>query len=220
MSNYRNKIIAAAWIAGFAIIVFTFHETIAPSGNRPPPETPQGPADTPPPQVSPRPVAPQMPGPSSIAPRPALPAGEDETPTGRQRDSALARLGDIDPGRRADAAEQLAAYANRAAETALVQALAGDPAAEVRAAAARSLGHVRKPNPATLDALFAALQDPDITVGMAAVGSLGGFLAHDETGSKRDRALRAGFQAGAAAPGVPAAIREILRDALAERGGR
>lgn len=219
MSNHRNKIIAAAWITGLSIMVFTYQETIAPPGNHPVPETPQGPADTPPPQVSPRSVVPQAPGPSSIAPRPASPAREDETPAVRQRDSALARLGDIDPERRADAAEQLAAYADRAAETALVQALAGDPVAEVRVAAARGLGHVRKPNPATLDALFAALRDPDIAVGMAAVGSLGGFLAHSETGSKRDRALRAGFRAGAAAADVPAAIREILRDAVAGRDG-
>jgi hypothetical protein len=164
-------------------------------------------------------VSPQSPAQATRQPSPAAPDPiEDEERTEKEQvDAALAQLNSPDAAERADAAEQLGAYPTREAETALVQVLGSDSEAEVRNAAAQSLGYVEKPSEAALNALFAALEDQNEDVRLSAVSTLEDFLLGSEEGSKRYMKIMAGLEAKAAAHSVPQETREVIREVLEDQ---
>ncbi|WP_348759924.1 HEAT repeat domain-containing protein [Candidatus Methylocalor cossyra] len=140
-------------------------------------------------------------------------------PPGRLGELVAARqqLASSDPAQRVEGAEQLGAYPTKEAEDLLVQALASDTSAEVRSAAAQSLGYVEKPSDHTLSALLSALEDQDEDVRNSALSTLEDFLTASDEGSRRYQGILAGLRAKAAARSVPPDVREAINDILQEQ---
>ena len=151
-------------------------------------------------------------------PKPLPEPPEDEIAIAKERvDAALARLDSPDPAHRLDGVEQLGAYADPAAETALAQTLGNDPEPEVRRAAAQNLRAVRQPGAATIAALFTALEDADDNVRGKALATLERFHAASDADSESHRVIWEGFQEKAGAPGTPWDVREALDTMLRNR---
>jgi len=81
-------------------------------------------------------------------------------------------LKDKDPRQRVIGAEQLSAYPTRKAGDHLLDALRNDASAEVRSAAAESLGFFESAEKNILDSLISALSDSDAAVRSSAFSSL------------------------------------------------
>jgi hypothetical protein len=114
-------------------------------------------------------------------------------------------------------AEQLAAYPTPKAEGLLVKALETDREAEVRRAAAISLGMFKKPKEETIQALLAALEDPTEEVPSAALQTLGMYFFHETEGSARSKQIVEGLAALSNSKHTPQDIGDDIRDLL---GGR
>ncbi len=119
-----------------------------------------------------------------------------------------------------EGAEQLGAYPTKEAEAALLQALTADSEADVRSAAAQSLGYVEKPTEGTLNGLMSALEDTNEDVRLNALSTLEDFLLGSEENSKRYKKILAGLKSKGEGRSVPQdtrdAIREVLQDLTAE----
>lgn len=174
----------------------------------------------PPPPVKP-PVDLQTLSESAQNPPPLTPEQieDDEQDEKAQVDAALAQLSSNDPAERIEGADQLGAYPTKEAEAALTQAVTSDPEADVRNAAAQSLGYVEKPSEATIIALLGVLEDPDEDVRLSALSTLEDFLASSEEGSKRYKKVLAGLKAKATARSVPEETREAIGEVLQDQAG-
>ena len=142
---------------------------------------------------------------------------EEETESEREEiNMALAEMGSAEVERRVEAAEQLGAYPTTEAELALIQALTSDSSAEVRSAAAQSLGYVENPSDAALEGLFSALDDQIGDVRESALSALEDFLLGSDEGSERYKRVREGLRLKMESRSVAAntrrSIREILED--------
>lgn len=144
---------------------------------------------------------------------------DDEQTEKEQADAALAQLNSADTEQRIEGAEQLGAFPTKEAELALAQTLIGDSEADVRNAAAQSLGYVEKPTDDTIATLLAALEDPNEDVRASALSTLEDFLAGTDEGTKRYKKVLAGLQAKAAARSTPQDIRDAIGDIMADLEG-
>lgn len=210
-------------ILSFAAASWYLVDTLFPPMPEPVPPPEAAPATPPPPrataQPTPRPVSP----PSAARPVPpppqAAPTTEEEEDRTEQEemDAALAQLGSPDPTQRLEGAEILGAYPSEETELALAQVLNSDPEADVRNAAAQSLGYVEQPSDDTVAALMAALEDQNEEVRASALSSLEDYLAATDEGSKRYRQLDAGLRAKMSNQGTPKDIREAIHDILQDQ---
>jgi hypothetical protein len=179
------------------------------------------PAPAPPPASKPPapPAVQPAPAPAAVAPPPLLEQVEEEDMRSEkeQVEAALAQLTSADPQQRIDGAEELGAFPTKEAEAALVQALTSDSEADVRNAAAQSLGDLENPADTTLAALLAALEDQNEEVRASALSTLEDFLVETEEGSKRYKKLMADLKAKGAARSTPKDVRDAIRDILADQ---
>jgi hypothetical protein len=167
----------------------------------------------PPPQAGQAPVqAPTIEPPPDMAPEES-----DEQIEKEQVAAALAQLTSSDPAQRLEGAEQLGAYPSKEAETALQQVLATDSDADVRNAAAQSLGYVEKPTQATLNTLFSALEDQNEDVRLSALSTLEDFMLGADENSKRYKQILAGLQAKVDSRSVPQETRDAIRDIVTDQ---
>lgn len=141
-------------------------------------------------------------------------AEDDEALEREQINAALAQLSSADTAQRVEGAEQLGAYPTREAEAALLQVLVSDSEADVRSAAAQSLGYVEKPTDATLNGLLSALEDQNEDVRLNALSTLEDFLLGSEENSKRYKKILAGLKTKADARSVPQETRDAIHDIL------
>lgn len=137
---------------------------------------------------------------------------DDEQIEQEQVNGALAQLASHDTAQRVEGAEQLGAYPTKESESALLQALQSDPEAEVRSAAAQSLGYVEKPSDQTLNGLLGAIEDQNEDVRLNAVSTLEDFLLGSEENSKRYKKILGGLKAKADSRTVPQDTRDAIRD--------
>jgi HEAT repeat protein len=114
---------------------------------------------------------------------------EDRDTAAQQVRVASHWLQSQDVEQRVAGAEQLAAYPIEETESLLTTALNGDPASEVRAAAAQSLGAVDSLGPASIDALLAALGDIDEDVRWSALATLQAYVLREPPQSTRARRI-------------------------------
>jgi hypothetical protein len=142
---------------------------------------------------------------------------DDEQIEKEQVAAALAQLTSSDPAQRLEGAEQLGAYPTKEAETALQQVLATDSDADVRNAAAQSLGYLEKPTQATLNTLFSALEDQNEDVRLSALSTLEDFMLGADENSKRYKQILAGLQAKAGSRSVPQETRDAIRDIVTDQ---
>lgn len=225
MSIQRILVLALLLLTATTATLLFMPDSDAPAPNAPPAETPPM-AVQPPPAPKAQPVPPPAqaapsPAPATPTPPPPETAAEedDEQIEKEQVNAALAQLASGDPAQRLEGAEQLGAYPTKEAEAALQQVLAGDSDPEVRNAAAQSLGYVEKPTEATLNGLFAALEDQSEDVRLSALSTLEDFLLGTEEGSKRYKKILSGLQAKVDSRSVPEETRGAIRDILQDQAG-
>lgn len=141
---------------------------------------------------------------------------EEKRVTQEQIETASAWLSDANPEQRVTGAEQLSAYPTPEAEKLLVESLANDSVPEVRAEAAQSLDSFEKLEESTVQALLAALEDPDEDVRENALSTLQGL--HDRLegdGKIKDaKKIFAGLKKKSRSPQVPAEMQKNIRDYL------
>ena len=113
---------------------------------------------------------------------------------------------------RVEAVEQLGAYPNPQTEVTLTQILAGDASADVRNAAALSLGSLENPSPATISTLMGALKDSSEDVRYSSLSTLEDFLLSQEENSPLYVNIRNGLEALGQTAGMP----EDLKDSISE----
>jgi hypothetical protein len=125
-------------------------------------------------------------------------------------------LEDADAQQRINGAQQLSAYPTLEAEHLLVATLATDADAGVRIAAIESLGFIKKPKTATIDALLAAMQDMDEDVRFNAFNTLQTLVNRAETDPKTGKKILAQLKRlmvkGMVDSDSRDAIREFLQD--------
>lgn len=186
------------------------------TGETPTAPVPRPPADAPTVQA-PVPV-PAMPVPGAVPeePSPEEMAEDDEAVEREQVNAALAQLQSAETAQRVEGAEQLGAYPTREAEAALLQVLVSDSEADVRSAAAQSLGYVEKPTDATLNGLMGALEDQNEDVRLNALSTLEDFLLGSDENSKRYKKIYAGLKSKGEARSVPQETRDAIRDILTD----
>jgi hypothetical protein len=187
--------------------------------SEPPVEAPPKTAKPSIPPTLPAPARNTVPMPQNPAPPPLEEGGNeyDEQTEEQQLATAREQLNSADAEQRVEGAEQLGAFPTKETEILLVQALATDSEAEVRNAAAQSLGYVEKPTDATIDALMTALEDRDEDVRTSALSTLEDFMVESGEGSKRSKKILAGLKAKAASRGTPKDLREAIRDVLEDQ---
>ncbi|MFN5745143.1 MAG: HEAT repeat domain-containing protein [Methylococcaceae bacterium] len=173
----------------------------------------------------------QPPGTATIAPTtngPTPPAAvemaepapdeiEDEAQIEREQiAAAMALLYSTNNEERIEAVEQLGAYPSPETEATLSQLLTTDTNAEVRNAAALSLGSLDTPSDSTINGLVNALADQNEDVRFSALSTLEDFMLGLEEDAPNYKKIQGELKAKAASQGVPKdtreAISEILRD--------
>lgn len=214
MSFKRISLLILLILSLVAVAIRLIGPTAPPPAEKPPATALHKPA---PEHKHPTP-APLPPTTMPMQPAPPPPVEEeDEESEEQQMAAARQLLGSSNPEQRMEGAEQLGAYPNRESEALLGQTLASDPEADVRNAAAQSLGYVEKPTDATLAALMAALEDMNEDVRASALSTLEDYMAANDEGSKRYRKIQAGLQQKAAARSTPQDVRDAIRDILEEQ---
>lgn len=152
-------------------------------------------------------------------PTSAEPVEEAEEPDEQaQVAAALAQLYNAsDVSQRIEGAEQLGAYPTPEAESALAQVLGSDSNADVRSAAAQSLGYVEKPTDTTLNALAGALEDQNEEVRMNALSTLEDFLLGADEGSSIHNKVLTELKSRKASQTVPKETREAIKEILEDQ---
>lgn len=189
-----------------------------------PPPAPKPPVPAPAPAAKTAPIPPTAQAPASQAAAPATPPApeveqSDEEIEREQVAAALAQLASPEAAQRVEGAEQLGAYPTKEAEAALTQALSADADADVRNAAAQSLGYVEKPTDATLNALFTALEDQNEDVRLSALSTLEDFMLGSDEGSKRYKTILGGLKTRQDTRSIPQDTREAIHDILQDQSG-
>jgi predicted RND superfamily exporter protein len=144
----------------------------------------------------------------------------DEEIEKEQIAAAMAQLNSTKEEDRIEAVEQLGAYPGPETEATLGQLLATDASAEVRNAAALSLGAVDSPNDTTVNSLMTALEDQNEDVRFSALSTLEDFMLALEEDSPSFKKIQSALKAKADARSVPQdtrdAIKEVLQDQQAQ----
>lgn len=223
------------WILILTVLLLGATGVVVYIGLQPEAPAPAPVAEAPPPVAKkptppPAPVAkPEPPPPTTQAPTPQTgaavppPAPEveqsDEEIEREQVAAALAQLASSEAAQRVEGAEQLGAYPTKEAEVALTNALGADADADVRNAAAQSLGYVEKPTDATLSALFTALEDQNEDVRLSALSTLEDFMLGSDENSKRYKTIFNGFKSRQDTRSIPQDTREAIHDILQDQSG-
>lgn len=190
------------------------------------------PLDEPEPSATPAPAAQAMP---EAAPAPAALPHADEivgqanqplTPEQEEEDEqtdaelvleALESMKSNDPEERIAGVEQLAAFPTAEAEQQLVVTLAGDPNADVRSAAAQSLGQFESPSDATMSALYKALEDQNEDVQGSALDAIESIASDLESDSPRFKKILAELKQRKGTKAVKAEIRKSIGEFLEDQ---
>ena len=143
-------------------------------------------------------------------------SAEDAELEREQISAAMTQLNSSNDEERIEAVEQLGAYPTPETEATLGQLLIADANAEVRNAAALSLGSLEEPSDATIAALMSALEDQNEDVRFSALSTLEDFMLGQEEGSKNYQRIHDGLAMKANSSSMPQelrdSIKEILRD--------
>lgn len=127
---------------------------------------------------------------------------------------AMKRLTSPTESERVEAVEQLGAYPNPQTEATLSQLLAGDSSADVRNAAALSLGSLEAPSPATVSTLLSGLKDQSEDVRFSALSTLEDFMLSQEEDSPLYQNIRVGLKDMAQSSGLQEDLRDSINEVL------
>ncbi len=130
---------------------------------------------------------------------------------------AMTQLGSTNDEERIEAVEQLGAYPNPETEATLGQLLTTDANAEVRNAAALSLGSLDGPSDATIAALMSALEDQSEDVRFSALSTLEDFMLGQEEDSTNYRRIQDGLRLKAASRSIPEDLKESINEVLKDQ---
>lgn len=148
-----------------------------------------------------------MPGSEELSP-------EDAEVEREQIQEAMKLLSSPTETERVEAVEQLGAYPNPQTEVTLTQILAGDSSADVRNAAALSLGSLENPSPATISTLMGGLKDASEDVRYSALSTLEDFLLSQEENTPLYLNIRNGLEAMSQTGGMPEDLKESIAEVL------
>ena len=169
------------------------------------------------PRSKPKAEAPQMPNVQGApqANAPVLDSAAEEAETEREQIAeAMKRLTSPTESERVEAVEQLGAYPNPQTEATLSQLLAGDSSAEVRNAAALSLGSLETPSTATVSTLLSGLKDQSEDVRFSSLSTLEDFMLSQEEESPLYQSIRTGLGDMAQSTGLPDDLRDSINEVL------
>jgi HEAT repeats len=141
-------------------------------------------------------------------------AAEDAEIEREQIAEAMKRLTSPTESERVEAVEQLGAYPNPQTEATLSQLLAGDSSADVRNAAALSLGSLEAPSPATVSTLLSGLKDQSEDVRFSSLSTLEDFMLSQEEESPLYQNIRTGLKDMAQSTGLPDDLRDSINEVL------
>ena len=150
----------------------------------------------------------------------SLPADEmldDEQIEKEQIAEAMTQLGSANDEERIEAVEQLGAYPSPETEATLGQLLVTDANAEVRNAAALSLGSLDAPSDATIATLMSALEDQSEDVRFSALSTLEDFMLGMEDDSPSHQRIQDGLKLKAASRTIPDDLRESINEVLKDQ---
>ena len=152
------------------------------------------------------------------AARKELVARDDKHAAAEQRREQIAeamkRLTSPTESERVEAVEQLGAYPNPQTEATLSQLLAGDSSADVRNAAALSLGSLEAPSTATVSTLLSGLKDQSEDVRFSSLSTLEDFMLSQEEESPLYQSIRTGLQDMGQSTGLPDDLRDSINEVL------
>ena len=148
-----------------------------------------------------------MPGSEELSP-------EDAEVEREQIQEAMKLLSSPTETERVEAVEQLGAYPNPQTEVTLTQILAGDSSADVRNAAALSLGSLENPSPATISTLMGGLKDSSEDVRYSALSTLEDFLLSQEENTPLYINIRNGLESMSQTGGMPEDLKESIAEVL------
>lgn len=141
-------------------------------------------------------------------------AAEDAEIEREQIAEAMKRLTSPTESERVEAVEQLGAYPNPQTEATLSQLLAGDSSADVRNAAALSLGSLEAPSTATVSTLLSGLKDQSEDVRFSSLSTLEDFMLSQEEESPLYQNIRTGLKDMAQSTGLPDDLRDSINEVL------
>lgn len=163
--------------------------------------------------------------PNLKAPPPGIPGAnapsldmsvEDAAIEREQIAEAMKKLASATESDRVEAVEQLGAYPNPQTEATLSQVLAADPSADVRNAAALSLGSLEAPSPGTIGTLLSGIKDQSDDVRFSSLSTLEDFMLSQEEDSPLYQNIRSGLkdlvQSNSLPDDLKDSIQEVLRD--------
>jgi len=130
---------------------------------------------------------------------------------------AMTQLGSSNDEERIEAVEQLGAYPSPETEATLGQLLTTDANAEVRNAAALSLGSLDEPSDATIAALMSALEDQNEDVRFSALSTLEDFMLGLEEDAPNHQRIQDGLKLKAASRSVPEDLKESINEVLKDQ---
>lgn len=152
---------------------------------------------------------------TTIPPSAAADAGIDDAKIERQQVAdALKKLTSALESDRIEAVEQLGAYPTPDTETTLTKVLATDTSADVRNAAALSLGSLEAPSAATLSTLLAAIKDPSDDVRFSALSTLEDFMLGQDEDAPIAKTIRGGLDALIQSNSLPDDLKDSIREVL------
>ena len=130
---------------------------------------------------------------------------------------AMTQLGSSNDEERIEAVEQLGAYPSPETEATLGQLLTTDANAEVRNAAALSLGSLDEPSDATIAALMSALEDQNEDVRFSALSTLEDFMLGLEEDAPNHQRIQDGLKLKAASRSMPEDLKESINEVLKDQ---
>lgn len=142
---------------------------------------------------------------------------EEQRVVRQQVETAHGWLNDADSGQRVAGAEQLSAFPTPEAERYLTEALGYDPAPEVRAAAAQSLGMFDELQDGTLLTLLDALADREEDVRRSALYALESNYQRLERDSPAAKKLLSDLERKAKSKRVAKDTRDLIREFVREQ---
>ena len=142
---------------------------------------------------------------------------DDDQIEKEQVTEAMTQLGSSNDEERIEAVEQLGAYPSPETEATLGQLLTTDANAEVRNAAALSLGSLDEPSDATIAALMSALEDQNEDVRFSALSTLEDFMLGLEEDAPNHQRIQDGLKLKAASRSVPEDLKESINEVLKDQ---
>jgi hypothetical protein len=130
---------------------------------------------------------------------------------------AMTQLGSSNDEERIEAVEQLGAYPSPETEATLGQLLTTDANAEVRNAAALSLGSLDEPSDATIAVLMSALEDQNEDVRFSSLSTLEDFMLGLEEDAPNHQRIQDGLKLKAASRSIPEDLKESINEVLKDQ---